>query len=299
MVNTPFNELQECKIIRKINTNELIQKYLVGYDVDVSSYFSGIEVITLYECPKSKIRFFLPNDVMGDSAFYEKFQQFDWYYMDWKWEQQKALELINPVDKILEIGSGKGNFIRKLTELNYDVLGLELNKKEVEKCQAEQLNVQQKYLEELDPATIKFDTICSFQVFEHIPNLGSVIEQSIKLLKPNGKLIFSVPNMDAFIKYNDGGILNFPPHHINWFTKKTFNYISHKYNLELTSLHYEPLQTYHYPWFYNYFVERYFPTTIGHKIARSHWGEKLIKSIIHKFAYKIHSHTVLVEFSKK
>lgn len=299
MVNTPFNEQRECKVIRKIDSKELTDRYFAEYGMDVSSYFNGIDAVTLYECPESKIRFFLPNSTMGDSAFYEQLQQFDWYYMDWKWEQQQALELISPKDKILEIGSGKGNFIKRLTALNYDVLGIELNKKEVEKCRAEHLNVQQKYLEELDEEQHKFDVICSFQVFEHIPNLGSVIEHAARLLNSGGRLIFSVPNMDAFIKYNDGGTLNFPPHHVNWFTKKTFEYIALKYNLKLTSLHYEPLQPYHYSWYYNYVIEKYFSSKISQKIARSSVGEKLIKSMIGMFANRIHSHTVLAEFSKK
>lgn len=295
---TPFNDLNECKVIRVYTVQEIIDRYLKEYKVDVSRYFNGVNEIVLYQCPKSQIQFFVPNTVMGGSEFYEELQQNDWYYMDWKWEQSKTLGLLNQNQKILEIGSGKGNFVKKLMEENFNILGIELNKMEAEKCRKEHLNVRQVLIEELDPAVESFDVICSFQVFEHIPNLDSILKQSVRLLTPQGKLIFSVPNMDAFIKYNDAGALNFPPHHINWFVQEAFEYIGEKYGLSLTNVYYEPLQTYQYHVYLDYLCSKYFKGYLGKRVFYSSIGQKLMNFYIKLVANKVHSHTVLVEYTK-
>ena len=293
-IQNPFNEVKNAKLIKEYDSKLITNLYNKDLGINVEEYFKGVNSISLYECPDSKIRFFKPISVMGDSVFYEKLQQAEWYYMDWKWEQQYTLDMLDKSENILEIGSGKGNFVQKLTELGFSIKGLEMNEKEVEICRRKGLNVTDETLESLaskEPGT--FSIICSFQVFEHIPDLDTVIQQSIKLLKPGGKLIFSVPNMDAFIKFNEGSTLNYPPHHVNWFYEQTFTYIAKKYAIQLKKLAYEPLQEYHYNWYAEYIKSNYVSGKLSNRIFYSGLGRKITFYLINKFAKKIKGHSIL------
>jgi 2-polyprenyl-3-methyl-5-hydroxy-6-metoxy-1,4-benzoquinol methylase len=44
----------------------------------------------------------------------------------------------------------------------------------------------------------KYDVVCAFQVLEHVSEIRSFIESSIKALKPGGLLIYSIPSADSF-----------------------------------------------------------------------------------------------------
>jgi len=294
-MTNPFKEETTCNLIRTISTSELIADYKKEYQMDVSQYFGNLSTISFFECTKSKLKFFEPETTMGDSAFYEKLEVFDWYYMDWKWEQEVTKKLLTTSNAILEIGSGKGNFIKKLTEEGYKIKGIELNEKQVETGKKNGLNVERKYLHEVNET---FDVICSFQVFEHIPNLDAIIKDAVKLLNKDGRLIFSVPNMDAFIKYNDAGTLNFPPHHINWFYHETYEYIASRYGIKLEKIFYEPLPSYHFNWYKDYLMTTYFRNRFIKRLFQSNAGQRILNTYIKLFSKSINGHTVLAVYRK-
>lgn len=59
------------------------------------------------------------------------------------------------------------------------------------------------------------------------------LENCIRLLKPNGRILFTTPNKDYFP--NDSiWKTDMPPVHTFWFSRSSFNYLAHKYNLNLS-----------------------------------------------------------------
>lgn len=299
IVTTPFNDKHEVTLIKKYETQTILNRYLKELNINTAANFEKQDSLTLYECPESKICFFRPSSVMGNSSFYEQLQKYEWYYMDWKWEQEYVFKSLKKEDKVLEIGSGKGNFVKKLTEKGISTLGIEMNTKEVEAGRKIGLNISNESLKDLIEKKEQFSVICAFQVFEHIPDLNTIIKESIQLLQPGGRLIFSVPNMDSFIKFNEGGILNFPPHHINWFYEITFKYISKKYKIKLNNLIYEPLQDYHYKWYIENIKNNYISSKIIDKLFYSKYGQKISLFLVKIFSKNIKGHTILSEYINK
>ena len=179
--------------------------------IDVSKTFKDLSKIEVYKCNETGLRFYAPANVAGDSRFYERLQETDWYYMPWKWEHQLTAKFIKPNDKILEVGCGRGDFIKRIANENQvECVGLELN--ESVATEKGPVKIYNRYIEDYGSEHPgKFDLVCSFQVLEHIPSVGSFMEGQINALKEGGLLIIGVPNNDAFIKYNKMELLNMPP----------------------------------------------------------------------------------------
>lgn len=102
--------------------------------------------------------------------------------------------------KVLDLGCANGNYLMFLKNLGFhDLYGIEIN----EQCvrQAHELGltqVQQGKLTELNYQENFFDYIHMSMVLEHSHHPKALLENVFKLLKPNGQLILSVPNIHGF-----------------------------------------------------------------------------------------------------
>jgi SAM-dependent methyltransferase len=85
-----------------------------------------------------------------------------------------------------------------------------------------------------------FDAVCSFQVLEHVCNPGDFIREAIEMVKRGGKLLFVVPNSAGFegLGYD---LLQYPPHHMSWWTPNCFRALQRFFPLRLEKLISEPL----------------------------------------------------------
>jgi SAM-dependent methyltransferase len=184
--------------------------------------------------------------VEGDSAFYAEMQKYPGYYMPWKWEHEKALSFLQEGMSVLEIGCGLGGFLRTTQDrLRLRMTGLELNSEAVQTCQKDGLNVFSEDLAEHAEANKgRYDAVCAFQVIEHVDAVKPFLNNAIKCLKPDGMLVLSVPNDDGFVGVSFD-LLNAPPHHIGLYNTQVFEALPRFFGLELKTIAYEPLQSYH------------------------------------------------------
>ncbi len=246
MINSPITNSKNIVREKTIATDFIIQGYKKMYGIDVKRFFTNLDHIYQYKCLDSGFRFFYPFTTVGDSKFYEEIEKFPWYYMDWKWEHQSSLAFIKKVDTVLEVGCGKGVFLKKLGSIGIIATGLELNENAVREGLQNGLHILNELIEDHETNNKgKYDVVCSFQVFEHVTDLRQVLQSSINVTKKGGKLIMSVPNNDSFLKNDTAGILNIPPHHMNLWDKNFLKKLAPLFNLRLECITYEPLQNYH------------------------------------------------------
>jgi SAM-dependent methyltransferase len=259
-IKSPLTNNLNIKKTRDIPTDQLIQEYKKA-NIDVAKFFAKLSNIKVYECLDTGYQFYYPFNLEGDDQFYQDLQQFDWYYFDWKWEYDKALEQIKPGEKVLEIGCGPGDFLAKLKDKNCECTGLEFNAKALKKSREKGLTVLNETIQKHAGANIKkYDIVCSFQVMEHISEIGDAIKASLKVLKPGGKLLISVPNDDSIINRFEDNLLNMPPHHMGIWNEKSLRSLPKFFPLELDNIYIEPLQKYHY--------KQYFMDIFGKKIHK-------------------------------
>ncbi len=100
--------------------------------------------------------------------------------------------------KILDVGTGGGEFAYLLQSLGHEVNGIEPNKGYAEFSRQEYgLNVQVGFIQDIDQPDQSFDLITIWHVLEHTENPYVVLTKLHALLKPQGILVVEVPTIEA------------------------------------------------------------------------------------------------------
>ena len=105
---------------------------------------------------------------------------------------------IKKVGKVLDIGCGKGGFMYSLKRRNWDVCGLDPSsspiklirdglKNRVFNCELKDCHFEDKY----------FDVITLWHVFEHLPNPMDELREIHRILKDDGIMILTIPNINS------------------------------------------------------------------------------------------------------
>lgn len=299
-IKSPLTGSNNIIFKNEISCNFIIKNY-EKLNINVSKYFQKLKNIQIYQCNDTGLNFYYPFNITGDEEFYEKLQEFPWYYMDWKWEHKKANNLIKKTDKILEIGCGNGGFLQNMQKRGIENIGLEFNKTAIKVCQTKGLNIfKQSVQEHAKNTKNKYNVVCSFQVLEHIniTKIKSFLQASINMLEPNGKLIISVPNNYPDSLMTKNNILNMPPHHTSLWSTESLISLQNILPIKLEKLEIEPLQKYH---FNSY-------TNNTQNMIRKKYGlcgriinkvsNKLITEIVQNLSNNIIGHTILVQYKK-
>lgn len=295
-VSSPLLQKASVTLKEVILSRKIEELYLKRFDIKVEF---DVEKIYKYECQKSGYQFFYPFDLAGGSLFYEQLQKFDWYYMPWKWEHEKAEEHISQGNRVLEVGSGNSSFVEYLAEKDIETTGLELNQDAVNTAKEKGLNVLE---ETIEAHSLKFqnhyDIVCSFQVLEHIAHVHSFLNGMIKCLKPGGTLIICVPNNQSFIKNVDWHLLNMPPHHMGLWNKKSLSYLPEIFPVQKLKLLNEPLQSYHYSYYQGVIEKRIGETLIIRSIYYRFRFNRLFSVLIPRIAKYIRGQSIMAVYKK-
>jgi len=96
----------------------------------------------------------------------------------------------------LDVGFGDGALLFMAAEWGYDVTGIDVRPTTVDLMN--HLGVTAHCIDIMDLDTsVRFDVMSFFDVLEHIPYPGQVLERAHQLINPGGCLAVSMPNMDS------------------------------------------------------------------------------------------------------
>lgn len=235
-------------LLETFQAAKLIEDWQLSFNIDISDELDGIDEISLYRCEVSKLDFFAPTSAAGSDQLYQKLQNFEWFYMENKWEFEEAIKDLVDCKKILEVGCGPGFFVEKaIRELRgSSVKGIELTESSLHRAHKRNLPVERVNLSELVARREIFDAICSFQVLEHVCQPGDLLQAMVQVLVPGGRLIVCVPNRDSFLRYQYN-LLDMPPHHMTRWNATTFKFLQELFPLKVNRIVFEPLARYHIP----------------------------------------------------
>jgi len=283
-VSCPLTNSKNVTLIEEIKVHDIIEMYRKTLNCDVSADFGSIETIGFYHALDSDLKFFNPL-ITGSEPFYEDLQRIPWYYLEEKDEYNFSKQYIHERDTVLEIGCGKGAFANMLDVRSY--VGLEFNQKAIDRANSTGIKVLKESIQEhAEKYPEQYDVACSFQVLEHVADTKAFLESSIKCVKPGGLLICSVPSADSFIANVTNNMLNMPPHHVTWWSKKSINYVAKLFDLEIIDIHEESLADIHKRWYFSHLIKK----SIEAYLYGDKYKSKIMDSSIkHKVISKIAS----------
>jgi 2-polyprenyl-3-methyl-5-hydroxy-6-metoxy-1,4-benzoquinol methylase len=105
--------------------------------------------------------------------------------------------IISPGKKILDVGSGSGQFLYEIKELGLDVYGVEPGNFDKESVNKHNLKIKKMDLIAAKFSNNFFDLITINQVLEHVSNPTDTIKELYRILSKKGILIIGVPNTNS------------------------------------------------------------------------------------------------------
>lgn len=106
-------------------------------------------------------------------------------------------------DRALDLGCGRGEWLRMLTQAGYQACGIDLNSTMVEHCQEQGFNVT--HQDALAALRAQPDNshalITGFHIAEHLPFsvLFELVGEAYRVLAPGGRLVLETPNPENLI----------------------------------------------------------------------------------------------------
>lgn len=287
----------ETSLIKEFETSDIVKRYKDQFNIDVRNFFDEIDNFYLFKCNESGYEFYAPFTLSGNEDFYKELSSFEWYYMPWKWEHEQTLNYASKANTILEVGCGSGSYLKKIQQIfpNKRVTGLEITIVE----NAEPFIINQTVEDHAAQNFQQYDMICSFQVLEHITYVRSFLEASLKLLKPGGCLVISVPNNDSIFFQEKGEVvLNMPPHHMGLWNRKSLSYLTKVFPILLRKTYFEPIQSYHFLWFKTIIQEKMKDGRLGYfkKLFVNKYSLRVIWYVLARF-YR--GHSIMTIYEKK
>jgi SAM-dependent methyltransferase len=162
----------------------------------------------------------------------------------------KKLQLISKYFKtgrILDIGSGTGEFLNVMQSAKWDVFGIEPGNvpRETSKVNYKLRVEDEDYLQNL--ADESFDVITMWHVLEHVPDLNKRVEDIKRLIKKNGIIIIAVPNCSSpdALKYGRDWAAYDVPRHLYHFTPKDIRLLFSNHLLKVDRVLPMPFDSYY------------------------------------------------------
>lgn len=225
-VSSPFGG--EAVLLQAVPVSFIVEQYKRKCGLDVSPQFGSLLSIGLYQCAETGYKFWRPEEVAGDEVFYSDISHaWKHYYRVERWEYSHVRSSLTGKERLLEIGCGKGYFLRSIEAQVKSATGLEFNEKAI-RDKVTSADILHAPIEEMAATGRKFDVICAFHVLEHVTDPRSFIEHALACLSDDGTLILSTPNNDHIAFRNREDIFDAPPHHMGHFTAAAYENIARR-----------------------------------------------------------------------
>lgn len=153
-------------------------------------------------------------------------------------------KLIKKHSTVLDLGCGTGFFLEYIKSNCKSVQGIEISSRAANIGQKKGLNIKVADLHSQFPFNDNhFDTIIAGEIIEHIYDTDFFLNEVKRILKPNGDLIISTPNIATLgrrlmllvgINPSIETSLENAAGHIRYFTKSSLEQLLNKHNFNIT-----------------------------------------------------------------
>lgn len=143
---------------------------------------------------------------------------------------KRIKKLIPPGGSVLDVGCGRGIMLAVLQKEGFKCFGVERSENSARSAIASGVQVFAGDLRDAPFDKESFDMITYWQVLEHLENPLQSLMRSFELLKPGGKLLLQVPDVDGFqsVLSTDHWFHLDPPRHLWHFNSRSLDFIAAK-----------------------------------------------------------------------
>jgi 2-polyprenyl-3-methyl-5-hydroxy-6-metoxy-1,4-benzoquinol methylase len=209
----------------------------------------ALREVRLHRCEACRYAPFLPA-VVGSEAFYEALAQLDdGYYVGARWEFERAARDLRAAGarSVLDVGCGSGHFLdhARAALPGARIAGFEFNARLAARARARGHEVASGIsLPEPEALGGPFDTVCLFQVVEHVADPVAFLRAARRLVAPRGQLVVTVPNAAGPVRHFSTALTDIPPHHVSRWEESTFRLAARRLGVEVVDVAFEPLPEY-------------------------------------------------------
>jgi 2-polyprenyl-3-methyl-5-hydroxy-6-metoxy-1,4-benzoquinol methylase len=128
--------------------------------------------------------------------------QEDFYDGLWqKYRRVAVLDMVGTIGKVLDVGCYDGTYMKLFKNNGNTVFGIDASKDGIKKAKRDGLNALQQNIEsKWEYKGSSFDLVYSGEVLEHLVDTDLFIKEIHRVLKPNGFLVLTTPNLACFSK---------------------------------------------------------------------------------------------------
>lgn len=157
---------------------------------------------TLHFCLNCGVEFWTPLEHPGEK-FYETSDLHSIQgERDLQWRHRFFLDNSLPAGDILDVGCGPGEFLAECRKKGFCVWGVDIAERNIQEAKRRYAitTITRGTLRDFIVAhpEKKFDIISFFEIIEHLHDPVAFFEDIKRVLKPGGRIVMSVPNVDRF-----------------------------------------------------------------------------------------------------
>jgi SAM-dependent methyltransferase len=225
--------------VQSIKSGSLARMWKAAHGVDARPSYGPVQRFGLWESPTG-LYFFDPL-TEGDHAFYT--QYYDWAIRKNLWARDTireefllAARHVGSNDSVLDVGCGFGSF-RSVIPAQARYVGLDPN---FAGDNANEGVINQSLGEHLADHAGAYDVVCAFEVIEHLANPTAMFSDMVQAARPGGLVIVGVPHVPSAFTRIPNLLMNFPPHHLTWWTKPALTALAERNGATVESIEHVP-----------------------------------------------------------
>lgn len=131
----------------------------------------------------------------GLDNLYKQEEKHFWFVVRKEFILQNIQKHVDKKEKLIEIGAGTGNVSRYLQKNGYENISVgEMHLNGLKYAQSYGMKKCYQFNLLYSPFQTEFDTVCMFDVLEHIPDDNLALKNVYKMLNRDGKIVLTVPS---------------------------------------------------------------------------------------------------------
>jgi len=143
-----------------------------------------------------------------------------------------------PSGSFLDVGCGAGHYLLEMQQVGWDATGVELSPDACLAAKKAGLTVYQGHLEDMEFSNNAFDIVRMSDVFEHLPYPHQTLKEISRILKSNGQIEITLPNLNAwtFKLFHEYWFPLEIPRHLFHHTPKSIELLVKQHGLQIKEL---------------------------------------------------------------